>query len=78
MVPRIIETPVRLLQHTAASYINDNGSRLAAALAYYSVFALPSLLVIVVTLFGQFVAPSMVKGEIAAQMNVIVGPEAAQ
>jgi membrane protein len=74
----VLRTSADLLTQTVQAYINDNGSRCAAALAYYTVFALPSLLVIVVTLVGIFFEPAVVEGGIAEQLEPMIGADGAR
>lgn len=55
----------------------DKASRLAAALAYYTVFSLSPLLIIVVAIAGFFFGEAAARGEIVAQIQGLVGREAA-
>ncbi len=76
MISGIFRTGFKLLRRTVAAYVHDNGSRLAAALAYYTVFALPSLLVIIITLVGVFVDPTLVETRMTQWLGPMLGPEA--
>ena len=78
MILDIFRTVASLLGRTVQAYINDNGSRLAAALAYYAVFALPSLLVIVLTLVGVFVDPAAGERQITQWLEPIMGADGAR
>lgn len=75
MIIRTLHTAGDLLARTIRAYVGDSGSRLAAALAYYTVFALPSLLVIIVSLVGMVVDPAVVEGEIAEWAEPAVGAD---
>jgi membrane protein len=47
-----IKTILALLKETFAEWNNDKASRLAAALAYYTVFSLAPLLIIAIAIAG--------------------------
>ena len=62
-----------LLKETFSEFIADNGMKLSAALSYYTVFSLPPLLIIVISLCGFFFGAEAVRGEIFGQINGLVG-----
>jgi membrane protein len=66
-----------LLKETYNGFIDDNGIKLSAALSYYTVFSLPPLLIIIMSLSGIFFGADAVKGEIFGQINGLVGSNAA-
>jgi len=66
-----------LLKETFSGFINDNGIKFSAALSYYTVFSLPPLLIIIISLSGIFFGADAVKGEIFGQINTLVGSDAA-
>jgi membrane protein len=66
-----------LLRDTAVEFNNDNAIKLSASLSYYTIFALPPLIIIVISLCGIFFGREAVKGEIFGQINSFVGNEAA-
>jgi membrane protein len=55
----------------------DNILKYSASLAYYTVFSIAPLLVIITTLSGIFFGEEAVKGEIYSQLNGLVGSVAA-
>ncbi|MDQ6844434.1 MAG: YihY/virulence factor BrkB family protein [Bacteroidota bacterium] len=55
----------------------DNILKYSASLAYYTVFSIAPLLVIVTTLSGIFFGKKAVQGEVYAQLNGLVGNDAA-
>lgn len=67
----------RLLKETAIEFNNDNAIKLSASLSYYTIFALPPLIMIVISLCGIFFGREAVKGEIFGQINSLVGNQAA-
>jgi membrane protein len=66
------------VKRTAEEFIDDDCSALAAALAFYSVFSLPPLLVIVITVAGSVFGRAAVEGKIAEQIAGLIGPRAAE
>lgn len=67
-----------LLKETFNGFIDDNGVKLAASLSYYTIFSLPPLLIIIISLSGLFFGAEAVRGEIFGQINGLVGNNAAQ
>jgi membrane protein len=66
-----------LLRETINQYLNDDATKLAASLSYYTIFSLPPLLIIVIYLAGIFFGAEAVRGEIFGQINGLVGNNAA-
>lgn len=66
-----------LLKETFKVFINDNGLKLSAALSYYTIFSLPPLLIIIISVSGIFFGADAVRGEIFGQINGLVGNSAA-
>ncbi|MBC8100277.1 MAG: YihY/virulence factor BrkB family protein [Armatimonadetes bacterium] len=66
-----------LIQQTLAEWNADRGSRLAAALAYYTVFSLAPLLVVVIAIVGFVVNQDTVRAEILQSVTSAVGTDAA-
>ncbi|MGC9397011.1 MAG: YihY/virulence factor BrkB family protein [Anaerolineae bacterium] len=66
-----------LLKETALAWQQDKASRLAAALAYYAIFSIAPLLVIIIAIIGLVFGERAAQAEIAHQLEDLVGPEAA-
>jgi len=66
-----------LLKETFTGFINDDGMKLSAALSYYTIFSLPPLLIIIISLSGFFFGAEAVRGELFGQINGLVGNQAA-
>lgn len=78
---RLRERPgrmLRILRCAAVEWDRDNVSRLAAALAYYTVFSLAPLLVIVVAVAGFVFGEEAARGEIVRQIQSLIGREGAE
>ncbi len=57
--------------------MEDNAIKLSASLSYYTIFALPPLMIIIITLCGFFFGRDAVTGELYGQINGLVGNDAA-
>jgi membrane protein len=55
----------------------DNASRLAAALAYYTIFSLAPMLVILISVTGLIWDTGVVRTQILSQVQDLIGPEGA-
>jgi membrane protein len=66
-----------LLKETVQEFIDQNAFHKGAALAYYTVFALPPILIIMINTVGIFYGESAVSGEIYLQLRDIVGRDGA-
>jgi len=67
-----------LLKETIQEWQEDKASRLAAALAYYTVFSLAPLLIIAIAIAGSIFGPEAARGEIVEQIQGLVGTEGAK
>lgn len=67
-----------LLKATVSQWRHDQTSVMAAALAYYTVFSLAPLLIIVIAIAGSIFGEQAAKGELVMQIQGVVGKEGAQ
>ena len=67
-----------LLKETFSEWNKDKASRLAAALAYYTVFSLAPLLIIVIAIAGSVFGEEAARGEIVKQIQGLVGKDGAE
>jgi len=61
------------VKETASDWLEDDASRLAASLAYYSLLSLAPLLIIVVAIAGFFLGADAARGRVAGQLATVVG-----
>ncbi len=66
-----------LLKNTYIEFDDDNAIKLSASLSYYTIFSLPPLLIIIITITGFFFGREAVTGEFFGQINGLVGNAAA-
>lgn len=65
------------LQQVLRDFSQDECASMAAALAYATLFALPSLLLIIIFIAGLILGPKAASGQIQAKLTGEMGPEAA-
>ncbi|WP_151087342.1 YihY/virulence factor BrkB family protein [Hymenobacter baengnokdamensis] len=66
-----------LLRQTAAGALRDNVPRLSASLAYYTLFSLGPMLLVVVFVCGYFGGSQRVESGLFVQIQKVIGPAAA-
>jgi membrane protein len=67
-----------LFSAAVSEWMHDGASRLAAAMAYYTVFSLAPLLVIVIAVAGFFFGETQARDEIIGQLRELIGPTGAE
>lgn len=67
-----------LLKTTASEWSEDKCSRLAAALAYYTIFSLAPLLIIAIAVAGAVFGEEAARGQIVTQIQGMVGQTGAE
>src|SRR4030095_16369368 len=68
----------RVIQRTLAEFTEDECPRLAAALAYYAIFSLPALLVLIVAIAGFFADREQVTGRLTSYLEQTMGEAGAR
>ncbi len=68
----------QMVSEAAKNWFDDNVSRLAAALAYYTLLSVAPLLVIAVSIAGVVFGPEAARGRISDELLNLVGPQAAE
>ena len=63
------------LENTISEFIDDDCPTQAAALAYYTVFSLPPLLVLVIMLAGTILDPQDFQGRLENEMGALIGAQ---
>jgi membrane protein len=72
------KTMWEIVKETASDWSEDNATRLAAALAYYTVLSIAPLLVLAVSVAGLVFGEEAARGQIASELSGIVGPQAGE
>ena len=73
-----IKTIAYLLRDTAVRWWARDPFRNSAVISYYTIFSLPGLLVIIVNLAGYFFGHEVVTQKLTAEIQDVIGPEAAR
>ena len=68
----------RVLKKTVVEFFEDDCPMQAAALSYYTVFSLPPLLMIVVSVAGSIFGASAVQARVIEQVRMLAGSRAAE
>ncbi|HEX6765827.1 MAG TPA: YhjD/YihY/BrkB family envelope integrity protein, partial [Polyangiaceae bacterium] len=63
-----------LLKETGEDFVEDNVTRLAAALAYYTLLSLAPLVVLSIAIAGFVADQETTRGRLAAELGAVVGP----
>jgi membrane protein len=69
---------IELLKSTYAEWSEDKASRLAAALAYYTILSLSPFLIVVLAITALAFGKEAAQGELINELQNIVGPQGAQ
>jgi membrane protein len=64
-----------LIKKSFSEWSEDKASRLAAALAYYTIFSIPPLLVLVIAIAGQIFGREVAQQELLNQIGSVMGAE---
>ncbi len=73
---RIVDL-LRLLWKTLRRFISDDAMGLSAALAYYTAFALPAILIILISLIGYFWGEKEIEGQVLSEFKRLMGKDGA-
>jgi Virulence factor BrkB len=68
----------QLLKEAAFEWIEDGAMRLSSSLAYYAIFSLAPLLVIVISIAGLVFGEEAARGQIAQQISALAGAHAGE
>ena len=67
-----------LIVKSIQQFVANDGPLYAAAMSYYTAFALPSVLIMSIALAGWFVEPHQARGVIGQQIEQVAGEDAAE
>ena len=67
----------KITKHTVADFFDSNILRLSAALAFFTIFSLPGLLIIIIWFSDLFYGRDVVEGSVFHQIETFVGHSAA-
>ncbi len=67
-----------LVRDTVTAWVDDYAPSMGAALAYYTVFSVAPLLLIVISVAGLVFGQEASEGEVLEQLQILMGPKAAE
>jgi membrane protein len=67
-----------ILKRTFKGWNDDDPFRQSAVIAYYAIFSLPALLVLIINALGLFYEKDVVSGEISRQIESVMGADTAK
>lgn len=67
-----------IMKGAIAGFSDDKAMKLSASLAYYTVFSLAPLLLLVISLAGIFLGKEAIQGQVFSEINGLVGNQAAR
>lgn len=73
-----LKNSIFLLKETFRKWGEHKDSRMAAALAYYTVFSLSPLLILVIAIAGSVLGEEAARGQIVAQLRQLIGTQGAE
>ena len=68
---------LQLIKQAVSDFFADNAPRYGAAIAYYTIFALAPVLLIVITVAGLIVGENVVRDELLSQIGRLIGRDGA-
>lgn len=66
-----------IIKQSFVDFFENNVFKLSAALAFYTVFSLPAMMIIIISVSNVFYGRSAIEGTLFHQLNALVGSEAA-
>lgn len=69
---------LKMLKQTLTNFLDDRSQTMAAALAYYTAFSLPPLLVLLMLVLGKVMDPADLRGNIETQLGMLMGAQGAE
>ncbi len=76
--PGVARSFWRLLAATGSAWVDDYAPSMGAALAFYTLFSIAPLLLIVISVAGLLFGEAAARGEIFAQLSQTIGADSAQ
>lgn len=67
-----------VLKDTAKEWGSSTATKDSASLAYYAIFSIPGLLIIIIWIAGYFFGEEAIRGEVSSQISGLMGTDAAK
>lgn len=72
------KTAFSILKDTLSTFMDNRGLKLSASLAYYTLFSMAPLLLLVISLAGAFFGRKAIEGSVFTELSALVGAQAAE
>src|SRR5687768_14547829 len=66
-----------LLKRAAIEFDNDKAMKLSASLAYYTIFSLPPMIIVIISTVGLVYGQEALQGQLFSELNDLIGNKAA-
>ena len=66
------------VKETYTEWNNSSASNDSASLAYYAIFSIPGLLIIIIWIAGYFFGEEAIRGQISSQISGLMGQDVAK
>ncbi|MGJ1266157.1 YihY/virulence factor BrkB family protein [Sphingobacterium spiritivorum] len=73
----IVKDFFSIIKTSAMGFINEDCLKYSASLAYYTIFSIGPILVLIISLAGVFFGQDAIEGKVFTEMKGLVGPSAA-
>lgn len=77
-MPLRIRNYFQLLRQTFKEFLADNATKLSASLAYYTIFSIGPLILVIIAIAGLFLGRETITSSVYEQISSLVGGDAAQ
>lgn len=67
-----------ILKETFNAFMDDKGLKLSASLAYYTIFSLAPMLIVLLSIGGIFYGQDALQGKVFSELNDFIGSDAAE
>ncbi len=67
----------KILKETFSAFMDDKGLKLSASLAYYTIFSLAPMLIVLLSIGGIFYGQDALQGKVFTQLNDFIGSDQA-
>ncbi|TAF43288.1 MAG: YihY/virulence factor BrkB family protein [Sphingobacteriales bacterium] len=74
---KLLHKILHLIKQSYIAFTNDRGLKLSAALAYYTIFSIAPMLIVLIALTGIFYGQEAVQGKIFSQLHDFIGNKSA-
>ncbi|TAH03938.1 MAG: YihY/virulence factor BrkB family protein [Sphingobacteriales bacterium] len=76
-ITAFFKNTLSLIKQTYTAFTNDRGLKLSASLAYYTIFSIAPMLIVLIAVTGVFYGQEAVQGKIFSQLNDFIGNDSA-